>query len=335
MQNKWILYGSLLTGIFWTGCDSGTTTHEAPSAEQKAALPAPDFQSDSAYAFVERQVAFGPRVPNTAAHQACEEYLVNQLTDFGAEVEVQEFEAEAYDGTLLQLSNIVASFYPEQRKRVLLAAHWDTRPFADKDDERPNQPIDGANDGASGVGVLLEVARALQEADTVPRVGVDIILFDGEDYGAPEGEQNDRPEDVNKVWWCLGSQHWADHKHQPNYSAYYGILLDMVGAEGATFYEEGVSERVAPSIVNKVWNTARQLGFDRYFVNKESPEIIDDHVYVNYEGKIPMIDIVEYEPTNASYFADYHHTHADNMDIISRETLEAVGETVLHVVYGE
>lgn len=335
MRQRLLVYLSVGGALLVGGCDSTTTTDESPPAEQKVSLPVPNFQADSAYAFVEQQVAFGPRVPNTKAHQACEEYLVNQLTDFGATVQVQEFAAEAYDGTSLQLSNIIASFYPEQRKRILLAAHWDTRPFADKDAERTDEPIDGANDGASGVGVLLEVARALQGADTIPRVGVDIVLFDGEDYGEPEGQKTARAESTNKVWWCLGSQYWSEHKHQPNYSAYYGILLDMVGAEGATFYEEGVSERVAPSIVDKVWNTARQLGFDSYFIRKESPEIVDDHVYVNYNGKIPMVDIVEYEPTSASYFADYHHTHADDMGIISRETLEAVGETVLHVVYGE
>ena len=315
------------------GCDT-TSNKEGPTAVQPEPLPAPNFNPDSAYAFVAQQVDFGPRVPNTAAHTATKNWLVDKLTTYGATVQVQEFEAEAYNGTPLQLSNIIGSLYPEQRKRILLAAHWDTRPYADKDSTRTNQPIDGANDGASGVGVLLEVARAMQDADTVPRVGVDIIFFDGEDYGEPEGEKSNA-ESANRVWWCLGSQYWSDNKHAPNYSAYYGILLDMVGAEEATFYQEGVSERVAPSIVKKVWNTAQQLGYSSYFVNKESPEIIDDHVYVNYDAKIPMIDIVEYEPTNQSYFADYHHTHADDMDIISRETLEAVGETVLHVVYGE
>ena len=334
MQNSWMLPFVLLTGIFLVGCDTTTSTQERPPAAQQAPLPAPNFNPDSAYAFVAQQVAFGPRVPNTSPHEVTKRWLVDQLTAYGATVQVQEFEAEAYDGTTLRLSNIIGSLYPEQRKRILLAAHWDTRPYADKDSTRTNQPIDGANDGASGVGVLLEVARALQRADTVPRVGIDIIFFDGEDYGEPEGEKSDA-ESANRVWWCLGSQHWSDKKHQPNYSAYYGILLDMVGAEEATFYQEGVSERVAPSIVKKVWNTAQQLGYGSYFVDKESPEIIDDHVYVNYDAKIPMIDIVEYEPTNKSYFADYHHTHADDMDIISRETLEAVGETVLHVVYGE
>ena len=335
MRRQLLVCATAVAALAAGGCGSGTTSQEAPAAQQPVALPAPDFQPDSAYAFIEQQVAFGPRVPNTPAHQACQKYFVDQLTAFGAKVQVQAFEAEAYDGTVLSLSNIIASFYPEQRKRILLAAHWDTRPFADKDAERTDQPIDGANDGASGAGVLLEIARALQQADTVPRVGIDIILFDGEDYGEPEGKKRASAENTNRVWWCLGSQHWAENKHVPNYSAYYGILLDMVGAEEATFYQEGVSERVAPSIVKKIWTTAQRLGFGGYFVQKESPEIIDDHVYVNYNGKIPMVDIVEYEPTNQSYFADYHHTHADNIDIISRETLEAVGETVLHVVYGE
>ena len=331
-----LLYSVVLGGIFLLeGCGPTTTTDETPAPELRTDLPVPNFQPDSAYAFIEQQVAFGPRVPNTAAHRTTQEFLVSKFTEFGADVQVQDFEAEAFDGTMLRLSNIIASLYPEQRKRILLAAHWDTRPFADKDDERTNEPIAGANDGGSGVGVLLEVARALHQADTAPRVGVDIILFDGEDYGEPEGQKTPTAESANQVWWCLGSQHWSENKHEPNYSAYYGILLDMVGAEEATFYQEGVSTRVAPSIVKKIWNTAQRLGYGNYFVTKESPEIVDDHVYVNYNGKIPMVDIIEYEPTNEAYFADYHHTHADDMDVISRETLEAVGETVLHVVYGE
>ena len=327
------LFVALLVGLLLTACGPNPRI-EQEATQRPAPLPAPDFSPDSAYAFVTRQVDFGPRVPNTAPHAATKQWLVDKLTAYGAQVQVQEFAAEAFDGTTLQLSNIIASLYPEQRKRILLAAHWDTRPFADQDSVRTRQPIDGANDGASGVGVLLEVARALQQADTVPRVGVDIIFFDGEDYGEPEEEKRDA-ESANQVWWCLGSQHWSDNKHVPNYSAYYGILLDMVGAEEATFYREGVSQRVAPSIVKKVWNTAQQLGYGSYFVNKDSPEIIDDHVFVNYDAKIPMIDIIEYEPSNAVYFGDYWHTHDDDMDIISRETLEAVGETVLHVLYGE
>ncbi len=326
--------GIVTIGLLF-GCGTNETRREVPKRVTDKTLPVPDFVADSAYAFIEQQVSFGPRVPNTEAHAATRRFLADKLTAYGATVQEQSFEAEAFDGTTLSLTNIIASFFPEQRKRILLAAHWDTRPFADKDDVRTEEPIAGANDGASGVGVLLEVARALQQADTLPRVGVDIILFDGEDYGEPEGKKSTNAESANQVWWCLGSQHWSKNKHEPGYSAYYGILLDMVGAQEATFYREGVSERVAPSIVNKVWSTAERLGYGSHFVDKDSPEIVDDHVYVNYDGKIPMIDIIEYDPSNASFFADYHHTHDDNMEVINQETLEAVGKTVLHVVYGE
>ena len=301
-------------------------------AENQELIQAPAFSADSAYAFIEQQVTFGPRVPNSEAHLATADFLVNKLESYGAQVQRQKFEAEAFDGTALQLQNIIASFNPEQRKRILLAAHWDTRPFADKDSERSQEPIDGANDGGSGVGVLLEIARLMQQQ--APEVGVDIILFDGEDYGEPEGYDKSS-ESSNQVWWCLGSQHWSENKHQKNYMAYYGILLDMVGAKNAKFYREGVSMRAAPSVVKKVWGQAHELGHGRYFVYEDSPEIVDDHIYVNYNAKIPMIDIVEYAPGTDAYFADYHHTHEDNMDIISKETLQAVGETVVNVIYQE
>ena len=234
---------------------------------------------------------------------------------------------------MLNLSNIIASFRPEQSKRILLTSHWDTRPYADKDSVRMNEPIDGANDGASGVAVLLEIARAMQ--DSLPDVGVDIILFDGEDYGEPEDYDEPQHEGSQQVYWCLGSQYWAEHKHEPRYSAYYGVLLDMVGAKKATFYREGVSRQAAPSIIKRIWDAAHDLGYGQYFVYQDSPDIVDDHVYVNYEAKIPMIDIIDHDPTSDFYFADYHHTHDDNLDIISPKTLEAVGATMLYVLYQE
>jgi hypothetical protein len=314
-----------------------TVVHQKRPARPVISVIAPAFNADSAYYFVEKQVEFGPRVPNTQSHRQCGNYLINTLKSYGAEVTVQEFVAEAYNGTKLQSRNIIASYFPQATKRILLAAHWDTRHVADKDAVDQNKPIDGANDGGSGVGVLLEIARVLQADTLKPNVGVDIILFDSEDYGEPETA---KPEDLpnrgsNKVYWCLGSQYWAANKHKPNYSAYYGILLDMVGAKGSTFAKEGTSRENAPSIVEKVWNIAQALGHGGIFINQDSPAITDDHVFVNRIAKINMIDIIDYHSSGDDYFGPYHHTHADNMLIIDKATLKAVGQTVLQTLYEE
>lgn len=297
-------------------------------------LNVPVFRGDSAYFFVQKQVAFGPRIPNSASHQKTGDFLLDRLKAYGATVVEQKFSAETFDGQRLKLRNIIASYYPEKTKRVLLAAHWDTRPFADKDKEKPNRPFDGANDGASGVGVLLEVARLLHANDT-PNIGIDIIFFDGEDWGEPENQTNSvpRPQGLDS-WWCLGSQHWAKNKHKGGYSAYYGVLLDMVGGNKAHFYREEISQHYAPSIVDKVWATAERLGYGHVFVNASQGSVTDDHYYVNTIGKIPMIDIINYDPS-AKNFGDFHHTTKDNMDVISRETLQIVGNTLLHVLYQE
>jgi glutaminyl-peptide cyclotransferase len=336
MKNKsvWMFIG-LFGLLFSWGCDTGTrqSANQLEQRQPAAALNVPDFNADSAYQFVARQVAFGPRVPNTPAHRATGDWLIRTLEGFGAQVQVQSFRAKAYNGQMLDLRNIIASYNPEAKRRVLLAAHWDTRPYADKDDENQKKPIDGANDGASGVGVLLEIARQLAQAGGGgPAVGIDLILFDGEDYGQPDNS----PEPIQDDTWCLGSQHWAANKHKPNYTAAYGILLDMVGAKGARFAREEYSRRFANDIVQKVWNTANRIGYSDFFVYQDSPGIIDDHYYINTRGNIRMIDIIEYDPVSTDgYFADYHHTHDDTMDIIDTRTLKAVGQTVLHVVYQE
>ncbi|EMR02267.1 M28 family peptidase [Cesiribacter andamanensis] len=306
----------------------------APVVSRLEGVTVPAFNADSAYEFIARQVAFGPRVPNTAAHRQAGDYFIAKFREYGAEVQVQEFTAEAFDGTRLELRNIIASYNPGASKRVLLAAHWDTRPFADKDLDPENHytPIDGANDGGSGVGVLLEIARLLNEGN-LPQVGVDIILYDGEDYGEHE-QMNQRQLDRKKVYWCLGSQYWARNKHKAGYTAYFGILLDMVGAKNAAFYREGYSREYAPSVVKRVWAWGNELGHGRYFRFENSEAITDDHVYMNQAG-VPSIDIIEFDPGSEFYFGNYHHTLEDTMDIISRETLKAVGETVLHVVYHE
>ncbi|GAB3822636.1 M28 family peptidase [Pontibacter rugosus] len=316
-------------------CDSSEKggVQEVGEQEQTATVvQAPAFNADSAYALVAKQVAFGPRVPNTAAHNAAGEWIVSKLKSYGAKVQEQQFQMRAYDGTMLNLRNVIASYNPEAANRVLLAAHWDTRHVADKDENNPNTPIDGANDGASGVGVLLEIARIMQQAEQKPGVGVDLIFFDGEDYGQPDGS----PQPYMADSWCLGSQYWSKNKHVPNYRANYGILLDMVGAENARFAREGHSMQYAKEIVDKVWKAGNSIGYSDYFKYTDAPAIIDDHYYVNTLGNIRMIDIIEYSQRDPNdYFGPYHHRHTDNMDIISKKTLKAVGQTVLHVLYSE
>ena len=325
-----LLCGSLV----FSACDSAEkgSVQQAEAEEQKATVQAPAFNADSAYALVAKQVAFGPRVPNTPAHYATGEWIVAKLREYGAEVKEQKFQMQAYDGTTLNLRNVIASFNPGAANRVLLAAHWDTRPIADKDEKEPNTPIAGANDGASGVGVLLEIARTLHEAQQKPDVGVDLIFFDGEDYGQPDNSNLPYKEDT----WCLGSQYWSKNKHVPNYRANYGILLDMVGAENARFAREGHSMQFARQIVNKVWKAGNSIGYSDYFKYENAPAIIDDHYYVNKLGGIRMIDIIEYNMSNPDdYFGPYHHRHSDNMDVISKNSLKAVGQTLLHVIYNE
>ena len=298
--------------------------------ENKPSIPTPVFNEDSAYEYVAKQVKFGPRVPNTAPHVKCGDYLIAELKRNGAKVTIQEFEAKAFNGKSLRLRNIIGSFNEGASKRLLFAAHWDTRPFADKDITQKDVPIDGANDGASGVGILLEIARVVNAAKK-PSVGLDIIFFDGEDYGQPNNSSQNYATDS----WCLGSQYWAKNKHLPQYNAYYGILLDMVGAANAKFALEGTSMHYAPDVTRKVWETGAQLGYSSNFIFQEVGGITDDHTYINQIAKIPMLDIIEYDNSGDDFFGSYHHTHKDNISIIDRKTLKAVGQTILEVLYKE
>jgi glutaminyl-peptide cyclotransferase len=334
MKNKLNLLATILCAtLVLHSCDTADKSNQQTVVQEKQAMQAPSFNADSAYAFVSKQVAFGPRVPNTQAHRQAGDWIISKLKEYGAKVEVQEFQAKAFDGKQLNLRNIIASFNPEIANRVLLAAHWDTRPFADKDSVDPDKPIDGANDGASGVGVLLEVARTLHKAQQKPGVGIDLIFFDGEDYGQPDNSTLPYVENS----WALGAQHWSRNLHDPAYKAKYGILLDMVGAENAKFAREGYSMQYAKGVVDKVWNAANSIGYSDYFKYVNASGITDDHYYVNTEAKIPMIDIIEYNmnPADNDWFGPYHHRHSDNMDIISKNTLKAVGQTLMHVLYNE
>ena len=292
-------------------------------------LELPDFSADSAYAFVKTQTDFGPRVPNSQAHADCADYLKNKLAQYADTVSLQTFDVKAYDGKTLHACNIMGSFAPEKEKRILLASHWDSRHIADHDpiERFQSQPIDGANDGASGVGVLLEVARQLQIKN--PNIGVDIVFFDVEDYGTPSSV------DIDGDWWALGSQYWAKQAYANGYRAEYGILLDMVGAADATFYHEYFSDSYAPDIVSKVWSTAYKLGHGKYFINESSHPITDDHLYVNRLGHLKMIDIIHQDKNSATGFPAVWHTHDDDIQHIAPNTLAVVGTTLLAVIYAE
>ena len=307
---------------------TAVTTPEVKRTEAAIPTNTPEFNADSAYSYVQRQVDFGPRVPNSAAHKACGDYLAKELERFGAKVYQQNMTVTAYDNTALEARNIIGAFNPEAKQRILLFAHWDSRPYADHDPNptKHKTAIDGADDGASGVGVLLEIAR--QIGIKAPNMGIDIIFFDAEDYGTPEFVTEYKPNT-----WCLGSQFWAKKPHIPDYTAEFGILLDMVGAKGATFYKEYTSMRYAARYVDLVWNTARKLGYGKFFVNADGGAITDDHQYVIAGRGIPCLDIIHFNPNNDSGFAHYWHTMNDTMENIDRETLKAVGQTVLEVIY--
>jgi len=293
----------------------------------------PRFNSDSCFLFVETQIKYGPRIPNSEAHENAGKYLVNKLKRYGAQVNTQEFTATTYDGQMISLKNITAGFFPKNQNRILLLAHWDTRPFSDKDPVYPKKKFEGANDGASGVAVLLEIARLLSISPP-PNVGIDIIFFDGEDWGEPMNSTNTTPPANSGLesWWCLGSQYWV--KQSKKNSAQYGILLDMVGANGSHFFKEGISLKYANSLVERIWGTASRLGYSNVFVNQPQAEILDDHVFVNEIAQIPTVDIVHYDPV-VGYFGDYHHSQKDNLSLISKETLGIVGTVLVTFIYEE
>jgi len=319
------------------------------SAPKKAAeaAPAVAFDADSAYRFVAGQVAFGPRVPGTEAHQQCLLYIGQTLERFGAQVQIQTGEMIRYDGQMQHVANICAhlpadSAYAD-RPAILLAAHYDSRPWADQEEDYTHRtiPIPGANDGASGVGVLMEVARQWQRQQEHKRP-VEIVLFDCEDMGAPAfytGKQLPHS-------WCLGAQLWANTYIQqrsapPSNSASvltasalyaYGILLDMVGDPNASFPREYYSMQYAGKYVDKIWRTAEQLGFAHRFVSTRTYPITDDHYYVNTIAKIPCVDIIHYVPGGETGFAWWWHTQKDDMSNVNPNTLREVGMVMMTLI---
>lgn len=325
LKNKLDLFTASVFIVLATSCShepKETVTTPAPAIEVKK-IPAPEFNADSAYFFVKAQVDFGPRIPGTTSHAKCADYLIAKLKSFGMNVSLQKGTVQTFDKKQFSLKNIIASFKPGLQSRIMICSHWDTRPWADSDTKEPNKPFDGANDGPSGVAVGMEIARQINLKN--PTIGVDVILFDLEDYGESGGDENT---------WCLGSQYWSKNIHTPNYAANFGILLDMVGGTNAVFPKESNSVELASSAVDKVWKTASDIGYENYFSSHTKSFVgIDDHIWVNKAG-IPCIDIIEYNQASGG-FGDYHHTHYDNMSIIDKNTLKAVGQTLLEVIYSE
>ena len=259
-----------------------------------------------------------------------QKWAVQKLKSYGAQVIEQSFKAEMpLIGKDIRSTNIIASFNPTYAKRVVLAAHYDTRYAADEDKEKSKEPADGADDGGSGVGVLMEIARLIQQ-NGIP-LGVDIILFDAEDQGTNSGAMES---------WCLGAQHWSTKPHVSRYRAEYGILLDMVGAKGAVFSKENVSQLFPESKVsrihhhyNKLWELAASMGHGSLFNNEWAKPVTDDHYFVNFNTEIPMIDIIYRQPNSEKGFGPHWHTLGDNMDVIDINVLGAVGQVVTAYLY--
>lgn len=279
----------------------------------------PKFSGTNAFAFLTQQTSFGPRNPNSKGHQQCLAYLEKTLRQCADEVQLQSFTSQGYNESL-SLTNVIAKFNPSASARVLLCAHWDTRPRAEQDTNKAKQdlPLIGANDAASGVAVLLEIASLLKKQP--PSIGVDIVLFDGEDYGMED--------DLTKYF--LGSRYFARNK-PTDYNPRFGILFDMVGDKFLDIPKEQHSMRFAPDIVNLVWAKAKELGYPQ-FLDETGEQVNDDHLQLNEVG-IKTIDLIDFnypDQTNR-----YWHTHEDTPDKCSAESLEAVGTVLTHVVYGQ
>lgn len=295
----------------------------AKSSEIAAVSERPAFSTDSAYAFVKKMVDFGPRVPNTQAHREAGDWMAAKLREYGWEVTEQNAALMAFDGTRLDARNIFAQLNPEKDRRLLLLTHWDSRPWADQDPDpsKRHLPVPAANDGASGVGILLEMARQLSLSRS--DAAVDILMVDAEDWGDYGIEDS----------WALGTQYFVKNPPVAGYRPQEAILLDMVGAPGANFGFEYFSYQSNPKLLEKVWSTAYRLGFTNNFHMGFGGAVTDDHDIL-IKASIPSIDIIDYRG-HSDYqggFEPMWHTTGDNMDNISPETLGAVGTTLLQVI---
>ncbi|MBO7115674.1 MAG: M28 family peptidase [Prevotella sp.] len=300
------------------------------------------FNADSAYAFCAAQCDFGPRVMNSDAHERCGTWIQQKFQQYGYQVEMQKADLKGYNGTILKSTNIIAkqpiANSQEPTAKIFICAHWDSRPWADNDPDSANwhKPVMAANDGASGVAVMLELARLIQQNDSL-NITVDFICFDAEDWGVPQWDEKGDGTDS----WALGSQYWAkEYSQQPKSNDQqpyqYAILLDMVGGQGAKFYQESYSLQKAGAVVEKVWRAANAAGYGSFFPMKESGGVTDDHIPVNDVANIPCIDIINcYPDCKQSSFGPTWHTIQDDMQHIDKNTLQAVGQTLVQLIYNE
>lgn len=315
--------------------NSRTATSESETLKQPPAaqVNVPEFNADSAYAYIAAQVAFGPRVVATKGHDECGKWIENKLRAITGNVEVQRGNVTLYNGKVKPIANYIAYINKEAPKRIILSAHWDTRPFNDRQPINPDHiPIDGANDGGSGVAVVLEIARQLMTKK--PDIGIMILFVDAEDYGPPAFDE-DKPGYNTKDAYCLGMQYWANNLDKTKYTAHFGINFDMVGGPNATFLQEGVSKMKAPNQVARIWQVAGEAGYRQYFVQAGAGEIVDDHLYMATLAGIPCVNIIDLNYNREHAFPETWHTLEDNLSNISKASLKAAGQTILHVIYTE
>lgn len=286
----------------------------------------PEFNSEQAYQYIEKQVNFGNRNPGSNGHKACFDYLVSKLKSLTDFVYVQETVLERYDSKKIPIKNIIAQFYPEKEIRLLLYTHYDTRFIADNETDSTLilKGVPGANDGASGTAVLLEIANIVKK--TEPDIGIDIILFDAEDQGPKINESL-----TDLKYWCLGSQYWVNNKVPENYDAKYGICIDLVGLKNTTFMLESHSRHYASYFQKKIWTIAEKSGYEAYFTQNFMGPSFNDHMYVSQEGGIRSLIITGY--TYSENYGKHWHTTKDDLKDIDKNTLEAVGQTLVNVIF--
>ena len=292
-------------------------------SSKKIALSPPKFNADYAFEKIIQYEKFGPKVPGTPSHQKAGDWIVSEMRGLGLEVREQKTEVTNFEGHLIPVRNIIASFHPGLKKRILLSAHWDNRPFADQDTKDKNKPILGVNDGGSGVVVLMGIAKALTESPTAKEIqtGIDFAFWDTEDWGQPSNPKS----------YCLGSQYWAKNPTPENYHALFGINYDMVGRIGSVFPVESYSLEHAGSVIQRLHEAAQKIGYQDFFPHYQVGPIVDDHYFVSEGRGFPVIDLIYM--TEEGRFPPEWHTHGDTSKFISRDVLKVVAQTTIQIIF--